>query len=129
MRTATDRRTTAKAWRAPVLGGALGGLAMLAAVAPAQALVLLPATLKVAVAAGVNAETITTNHGPALDASDSGDGATEHASIQVSPSVLLTTSSASGDDIFSGGHAQANLTYYFGVTGPADLVVPIHMLA
>ena len=114
----------------PTLTAILAGTALLAAAAPAAALVLPAPSLKVIVNAGFNPPTTTTSNGPGgLSGSDSANGATVSATIQVSPGVALTSTLTSGTAFASGGSAQGLLTYDFAVTGPTNLVVPIHMIA
>jgi len=114
-----------------MLSAVLAGAAVLAAASPSRAaLVLPPPDLKVTVNAGFNPQTVTTSNGPGgLTGTDSANGAVATASIQISPGVLLQSTLTSGTAFASGGSAQGVLHYYFGVTGPGSLVVPIHLIA
>ena len=113
------------------LCGALAGLTLLASAAPTQAaLVLAPATLKVIVNTGFHSLTTTTSTGPAsLTGTETGSGATVTAFVQVAPATFLQSSMTSIAAFGSGGSAQGVAKYYFGVSGPLDIIVPIHMLA
>jgi len=113
-----------------LLRAALAGAALLTVAAPARAIVLPPPDLTVKVNVGFNAPIDLFTHGPgALSATDAANNATAGASVQISPGVLLSSAVMSDPVFASGGSAQGILQYDFAVTGPQDLVVPIHMLA
>jgi hypothetical protein len=119
-----------RAWSRPVLSAALAGVALLGAAAPARALTLPPPDLTVKVNAGFDPPTTLTSNGPTtLTATDTANNSTATASVQISPGVLLSSTLVSAPVFASGGSAQGILKYDFAVTGPQNLVVPIHMLA